>query len=495
MSLLFTFWGGEIFIAKTCRFWYNNRVMKNRTHFYVSCKNAMTWLMTLCLVCSAVARILFVGGEGTDTWSQIVLPVVATLLYVLIALVCGKEQFYRTTIPFFLICLYYVFSFAKVDFYAYGKMITALYALVLFFLTILYGVITGGRFAATSVLLLIALIPYGVTVYLNRALITGDLVKLLPLLPDTLMTVGLVFMVFAIQIHPLGEFHPTWGDRSDGRKLRTLDPMSQVSPYIMRTRNSSSNLFSESFEITNVERYIRQKRRESMPNLGLQHILLTCVCRGVSRYPGINRFIAGQKVYTHGDDIQFCMTVKKEMAVDAPETVIKLHLSPADTLQDVYDKMNAAIEEVKNTPLDSAFDNVAHLFTLVPGIFLKFLVWVLRVLDYFGMLPKFLLEVSPFHGSVFFTSMGSLGIPPIYHHLYDFGNLPVFASFGCKRRAIEVQEDGTVVQKKYMDCRFTLDERTVDGFYYATFFKYFKRLMLHPEVLENPPEEIVRDID
>ena len=116
-------------------------------------------------------------------------------------------------------------------------------------------------------------------------------------------------------------------------------------------------------------------------------------------------------------------------------------------------------------------------------------------MDYFGLLPKFLLELSPFHGSVFFTSMGSLGIPPIYHHLYDFGNLPVFCSFGCKRRALEVQEDGSVVQKKYLDFKFAMDERIADGFYYAAFFKHFKRLLHHPELLELPPEEVLQDID
>ena len=91
--------------------------------------------------------------------------------------------------------------------------------------------------------------------------------------------------------------------------------------------------------------------------------------------------------------------------------------------------------------------------------------------------------------------MGSLGIPPIFHHLYDFGNLPVFGAFGMKRRATEVLEDGTVVQKKYVDVKFTLDERIVDGFYYAAFFKHYKRLLMHPEILDNPPEEVLSDID
>ena len=234
---------------------------------------------------------------------------------------------------------------------------------------------------------------------------------------------------------------------------------------------------------------------EGLTSFGLMHVMLAAYCRAVCRYPGLNRFIAGQKIYSHGNDIQFCLTVKKEMTSTAPETVIKVHLAPTDTAEDVYNKLNKEVEIVKNTPLDSGFDNLAQAFMLIPGVVLKFTVWLLKLLDYFGLLPKFLLELSPFHGSVFFTSMGSLGIPPIYHHLYDFGNLPVFGSFGCKRRALEVQEDGSVVQKKYLDCKFSLDERIADGFYYAAFFKCFRRILQHPEQLDAPPEEVKKDID
>jgi pyruvate/2-oxoglutarate dehydrogenase complex dihydrolipoamide acyltransferase (E2) component len=45
-----------------------------------------------------------------------------------------------------------------------------------------------------------------------------------------------------------------------------------------------------------------------------------------------------------------------------------------------------------------------------------------------------------------------------------------------------------------VDVKFVLDERICDGYYYATFFKYFKRILAHPEVLDNPPEEVVQDI-
>ncbi len=469
--------------------------MEKKTHFYVSCKNVLTWLVALCMVCSAVARVL-VGVEGTDWWSQILLPLAATLLYGLICLLNGKEQFYKTAIPVWLLSIYYAFVFFGYDFGKFDRLMGCLFAVALLFTAVLYTQITCGKVNATILILPIAAFPLAALLYLNRELVlSGNWEALRFLLPDGLATLGLMLVFFAIRIHPAGEYHPTWGDRTDGRRIRTEPPMNQVSPYIMVTRCTSMNLFEEAFEITNVERYIRQKRREGMTSFGLMHVLLACYCRTLCRYPALNRFIAGQKIYSHGEDVQFCLTVKKEMTSTSPETVIKVHLSPRDTAEDVYNKLNAEIEKVKNSPLDSSFDNLAHAFMLIPGLFLKFTVWLLKTMDYFGLLPKFLLELSPFHGSVFFTSMGSLGIPPIYHHLYDFGNLPVFCSFGCKRRELELQEDGSIVQKKYLDFKFSMDERIADGFYYAAFFKHFKRIMRHPEILDEQPEEVLQDID
>ncbi len=474
--------------------------MEKKTHLYVSRKNVLTWLMALCLVGSAVARIVFAclkgSGATQNVWSQIVLPVGATLLFVLIVLLDGKEHFYKTAIPVWLMGLYYAIQPHPV--LGSSPFVIGMYCTCILFYCLLYTAITCGRLRWPWLLTLLFLAPLAAAAYSHRQLYLSGLFTWRAIdgvLAEYLLFFGCLVLCLAIRVHPLGEYHPTWGDRSDGRRIRTLPPMAQVSPYIMVTRNTSTNFFADSFEITNMDRYIRKKRREGLTNFGITHVFLAAYCRTVAKYPAINRFLAGQKVYSRGEDIQFCMTIKKEMTTSSPDTVIKVHLSPWDTADDVYHKLNAEIEKVKGTPLDSSFDNTAGALTMIPGVFLKFVVWLLRTLDYCGLLPKFLLEVSPFHGSVFFTSMGSLGIPPIYHHLYDFGNLPVFGSFGPKRRELEVQEDGTVVQRKYIDFKFTTDERIVDGFCYAAFFKYFKRVSQRPDMLDNPPEEVLRDID
>ena len=469
--------------------------MEKRVSFYVSRKNPLTWLMTLCLVGSAVARVIICSGmKGVGVWSQIVLPTAAALLYVLIVLLNGKEMFYKTAIPVWMVAFY---SGIWINQNVSNRMIVWLFWIALVFFATMYTDITSGhRKHGIFLLMPVVLIPMGFILYFFRAaILSGNLASILPVFPDLLMLVGVFFVVLALRVHADGAYHPTWGDRIDGRKIRTLAPMAQITAYFQWERNICSNLFEESFEITNIDRYIRQKRREGLTDFGITHVLLAAYVRGVAKYPQLNRFINGQKVYSRGDDIQYCMVIKKEMTVDSPDTSIKVHLKPTDTAIDVYKKLNAAVESVKATQeLDSNLDSLIMALNLIPSVVLKFTVWLLKLLDYFGLLPKFLLELSPFHGSLFFTSMGSLGIPPIYHHLYDFGNLPVFGAFGCKRKAVEVQEDGTIVPRKYVDVKFVLDERICDGYYYATFFKYYRRLLRNPEILDQPPTEVVQDI-
>ena len=115
-------------------------------------------------------------------------------------------------------------------------------------------------------------------------------------------------------------------------------------------------------------------------------------------------------------------------------------------------------------------------------------------MDYFGIIPQKLLDASPFHGSMIITDMGSLGIPPIYHHLYNFGNLPMFIAFGAKRKAVELDREGKPVERKYIDFMAVMDERVCDGYYYASSFKYMKMYMHNPTLLEVPPEKVVEDL-
>lgn len=285
------------------------------------------------------------------------------------------------------------------------------------------------------------------------------------------------------------------GDRSDGRKIRTSSPMLKAMPYIMAKRSDAQNTYSDSFDITAIDQFCRQKVKEGYTNFGFLHVFLAAYVRTVSQRPGINRFISGQKLYSRDDEIIVAMTIKRNMSLEANDTCIKVHLKPTDTVDEVYEKFNAVVQ-ANNTEGDTnSFDKLNKLLLLIPGLFLRWTVKFLFFLDYFGLLPKELLELSPFHGSLIITSMGSLGIKPIYHHIYDFGNLPIFVAYGAKRSAISVDKDGNLTKRRYIDIKVVTDERICDGYYYASAFKLMRRYIEHPETLEVPPETVVRDID
>lgn len=290
-----------------------------------------------------------------------------------------------------------------------------------------------------------------------------------------------------------------FGDRKDGRLVRTLYPMNKFMPYIMRTRNDACNQFSDSIDMTETDPYIRSKIKQGKVHFSFLHVFLAAYVRTVAKRPEVNRFVSGNRVYS-ANRIAVNMTIKTTMSADSPDTCIKVYFEPTDTIDTVYDKFNAAVQAVKDASEqraegESAFDKTARVLASLPRFILLPVIWLLTFLDNNRMLPMALIKVSPFHGSLFVTSMGSLGIRPIYHHLYNFGNLPVFVSYGNKRMELMLDDEGNVFKKRMIDLKVVTDERICDGYLYASAFKTIRTLLEHPMQLETPPEVVREDID
>ena len=285
-----------------------------------------------------------------------------------------------------------------------------------------------------------------------------------------------------------------WGDRKEGRKLRTIDPIFKLMPYIMKRRSDSQNFFTEKLDVTQAERFCRKQIREGRKNFSILHVIIAAYIRVVSQRPAINRFVSGQKIYAR-NDIEVIMTIKKKMSLDGEEASIKVKFEPTDTIYDVYDKFNRIVEENKGEAEANDTEKLAKILNRTPSWLLRIIIKFLNFLDYHGWLPKAILDLSPFHGSMIITSMGSLGIRPIYHHIYDFGNLPVFVAYGSKQHGVKMDDNGEVKKYRYIEMKVTTDERICDGYYFASAFKMMKKIFEDPQILENPPEQVIEDID
>lgn len=289
------------------------------------------------------------------------------------------------------------------------------------------------------------------------------------------------------------EYRKRFGDRNDGRLVRSLSPFDKFIPFIMPSRNDGTNFYEESFEVSSVEKRLKALRNEGYKGIGFLHFMIAAYIRCISLLPGINRFVSGRRVFAR-NNIEVVMAVKRDLSLNAPETTIKVEFTPSDTIFDVYRKLNEKIEEIKSGTENNNTEDVAEALCKLPRFLLRFGISILRALDYFGWLPKSLLDASPFHGSMIITDLGSLRIGPIYHHIYNFGNLPVFIAFGAKYKKYEYDKNGNLCERKYVDTKFALDERIADGHYYSQFLQALRALFQHPEIVETPPSKVVEDI-
>lgn len=277
----------------------------------------------------------------------------------------------------------------------------------------------------------------------------------------------------------------------EGRRLKSIDPFVAIAPFVMVERSDSQNSITDFFKVEGAEAFIRELRQEGYDSIGFLHVLIASYVRMIAKYPKINRFIRGQRIYSRYE-IVINMAIKRTMTIDENETTIKMHFKPSDTIFDVYNEVNRVLKRAYEAETDT--DSAARVLNYTPRLMKKFIMWNLKLLDYFDLLPSALIEASPFHGSMFLTNMASLNIPPVRHHLYNFGNVPVFIAFGAKRHIERIDKDGNVIRSRVIDFIANLDDRTCEGFYYAKAMKHLKKLIENPEVLRDVPEKIEEDI-
>lgn len=286
-----------------------------------------------------------------------------------------------------------------------------------------------------------------------------------------------------------------FGDRKDGYRLRKADPFFRIIPHIMNDRSDAQVFFEDRIYLEETQKFIKQLRKEGI-RLGFLHVVTAAMVRTLSQKPKVNRFVVGRKTYAR-NEISISLAVMKEMSEDAEETTIKVVFEPTDNIYQVCEKLNKAIDANKTVDPDEKHENntdvAAKILSKLPNFILGMTMNFIKFLDNHGKLPRFLTNLSPFHSSVFITDVGSIGIRPVFHHIYNLGTNTVFISFGTRTKEQVVGDDMTVNHRKAMDVKIVADERVVNGYYFAGAIKMMKRLMTRPEELLNAPEEVIID--
>jgi hypothetical protein len=125
--------------------------------------------------------------------------------------------------------------------------------------------------------------------------------------------------------------------------------------------------------------------------------------------------------------------------------------------------------EIARSDALSKVDRELSVLLRLPDFLLAASVAVLRWLDSHGLAPRALIADDPMYTSVFIANLGSLKIDAAYHHLYEYGNCPLFCTVGCVAPAAIVV-DGALEVRPSLVLRCSYDERIEDGFYAAASF-------------------------
>ncbi|MBW2733197.1 MAG: 2-oxo acid dehydrogenase subunit E2 [Deltaproteobacteria bacterium] len=265
-------------------------------------------------------------------------------------------------------------------------------------------------------------------------------------------------------------------NRSDGEYIKRVHPFRTMLGYIMPTRNESVVYFDDYINVESLLDYLKQAR-EKFP-CDVTHCLVAATGFALRDNPKMNQFLSGHRLYQRKDEWVTFSAKRQKLNKKAKLTAVKYKIDPEHSFRDLCEWVHAKLNVVRSDKVTRE-DKELGFFTKWPRPLLKFGVGVVRWLDYHNILMPSFIEHDGFYTSVFIANLGSLGMQPGYHHLYEWGNCPLFMMAG-KIEDRPMVEDGKVVVRKMLHVRWSYDERIDDGLGARFGMASMKHAMEHP---------------
>lgn len=280
--------------------------------------------------------------------------------------------------------------------------------------------------------------------------------------------------------------------RRDGKKIKVESVEYAITPHIMSERNDALNLIEVDIPAEPIQNYLNAKRKEGI-KLSHLAVIIAAYTRMIGQFPQINRFIVNKNVYAR-NEFNVAMVVLKAGQMDNG-TMSKVNFDPEDTIFEVNEKITAYIDTNKNAESENSTDKLAKTLLSIPGL-LRIGVNALKWMDKHGLLPRSIIDASPFHSSLTISNLASIRTNHIFHHIYNFGTTGVLITMGNSREVPKRKLDGEIEFEKCIPMGVVMDERICSGSYFAMAFRQFRKYLKNPELLEvkPDPETVIREV-
>lgn len=244
--------------------------------------------------------------------------------------------------------------------------------------------------------------------------------------------------------------------RPDGTLVRATHPYRRMMPFIMPTRNESVAYFDTPIDAERLTAFAASRPFRCT----VTHCLVGALGVALREVPALNRFIAGHRLYARRDRVVSFSMKRQRLDTSAKIAVVRLVLTD-EPFATLCARIDGEVDRERGpdaTPLDKELG----AFLTLPAPVLRAGVAAFRWLDGKNLLPRFFLDGDAMFTSAFVANLGSLGMGPAYHHLYEWGNCPIFLAAGQFEERV-VPRDGEPVVRPILPLRWSFDERIDDG--------------------------------
>jgi 2-oxoacid dehydrogenase/acyltransferase catalytic subunit len=274
--------------------------------------------------------------------------------------------------------------------------------------------------------------------------------------------------------------------RPDATPVASVHPVRRIMPFLMPSRNGAFVLFEQQIDAAPARGHLARLNtgRAADSAVTLFHLVLRALGLVLAEFPRLNRFVAGSRLYQRRG-IWLAFSAKQRLESDAPLFTAKIAFDPGETLEAMVARLRGALRAGRSGR-ETATDREIKTFLRLPPALLRLGVRVVRRLDAWALLPAAYSRDDPLYASAFVANLGSVGLDAAYHHLYEYGTIPIFVTIGRLQRVPVVLADGSVASRETFALRYTYDERIEDGFYAARALERLRDLLEEPAGLAGP---------
>jgi len=239
---------------------------------------------------------------------------------------------------------------------------------------------------------------------------------------------------------------------------------------------------SVEFDVTDLEKYISEKRKEGI-KITLTHIFTLALSRGLKEsVPELNCYVRrGNIIPRKSIDAMVSVLV-------GDEEMSSVRVPDADTL--TLAELSEVLGEGIKASRTGKEDRTMKMKGVIARIPWPVRTWIFNLIKFITIkwglsIPAIGLGGNNF-GSFVFSNIGTIGLDLGYPALFPISDVAFVVTMGNVSKKPVVVNDEICI-RRIITLSTAMDHRVVDAMHGGKMFKYIRNLLREPSVLETPP--------